>query len=188
MTLFLTTLTIVFALVLLALYFRASRLSFAAQRPEDYAQTEPAFDMRRHLTGALTSEGVIYGPDGRVAGRFVARMEGKWTGDTGTLTEDFRYASGSTQMRKWHLTMGIDGSFTATADDVIGAAQGEISGATLRMTYRLRLEPDAGGHVLDVIDWLYLMEDGAIMNRSEMRKFGVRVAELVATMRPEVAD
>ena len=27
--------------------------------------------------------------------------------------------------------------------------------------------------------------DGAIMNRSEMRKFGIKVAELVATMRPD---
>ena len=52
------------------------------------------------------------------------------------------------------------------------------------MRYRIRLEPDAGGHVLDVTDWLYVMENGAIMNRSEFRKFGFRVGELVATMRP----
>ena len=50
-------------------------------------------------------------------------------------------------------------------------------------TYRIRLEPEAGGHVLDVTDWMYLMENGAIMNRSEFRKFGVKVGELVATMR-----
>jgi len=29
------------------------------------------------------------------------------------------------------------------------------------------------------------MENGTIMNRSEMRKFGVKVAELVATIRPK---
>jgi hypothetical protein len=31
---------------------------------------------------------------------------------------------------------------------------------------------------------MYLMENGAIMNRSQFRKFGIKVAELVATMRP----
>ena len=37
---------------------------------------------------------------------------------------------------------------------------------------------------LDVIDWLYLMPNGTVMNRSQMRKFGITMAELVATMRP----
>ena len=30
---------------------------------------------------------------------------------------------------------------------------------------------------------MYLMENGTIMNRSQFRKFGIKVAELVATMR-----
>ena len=38
--------------------------------------------------------------------------------------------------------------------------------------------------MLDVTDWMYLMENGTIMNRSEMRKFGIKVAELIATIRP----
>ena len=144
----------------------------------------PGFDIRTHLSGPILSEGMIYGPDGRVSARFVANMHGEWQGDSGTLTEQFRYADGRTQDRKWHLTMGEDGKFTATADDIIGTAQGEQRGAVARITYRLRLPPEAGGHVLDVNDWLYLMENGTIMNRSEMRKFGMKVAELIATMRP----
>ena len=42
----------------------------------------------------------------------------------------------------------------------------------------------SGGHVLDVLDWMYLLPNGTIMNRSQFRKFGIKVAELVATMRP----
>jgi len=161
-----------------------SFFSFSAQKPEDYADTAPAFDLRRHMAGPLTSEGVIFGPTGKVAGRFTARMDGQWEGASGTLTEHFSYASGTSQTRQWHLQMGNDNRFTATADDVIGQAEGVMSGATVRMTYRLKLEEDAGGHVLNVTDWLYLMEDGSIMNKSEMRKFGIKVAELIATMRP----
>lgn len=174
-------------LLLLALAILAGQrlfFSFAAQRASDYARTGPAFDLRRHLAGPILSEGVIFGPDGRVASRFVAEMQGDWDGDTGTLSERFRYADGGVQDRKWNLTIGADGRFTATADDIIGTGTGEQSGATARITYRLRLPEAAGGHVLDVTDWLYLMENGTIMNRSEMRKFGVKVAELIATMRP----
>ncbi|MCP4825901.1 MAG: DUF3833 domain-containing protein, partial [Shimia sp.] len=46
------------------------------------------------------------------------------------------------------------------------------------------LTEEAGGHVLDVTDWMYHTGDGVIINRSQMRKFGIKVAELVATMRP----
>ena len=54
-----------------------------------------------------------------------------------------------------------------------------------RLKYRIVLPKESGGHTLDVTDWLYLAENGAILNRSEMRKFGIKVAELVATMRPD---
>ena len=39
--------------------------------------------------------------------------------------------------------------------------------------------------MLDVVDWMYLAPNGTILNRSQMRKFGITVAELVATVRPE---
>ncbi len=171
-------------LVLLLLLVLLLRPGFRSQKPSDYAATGPEFDIRRHLSGAMISEGVIYGPMGRVVSRFIADMTGTWEGDHGTLAEDFRYAGGGTQARLWTLTMGANGSFTATAPDIIGTATGQQSGATVRLSYRIRLPEDAGGHVLDVTDWMYLMENGTILNRSEMRKFGLRVGELVATIRP----
>lgn len=33
--------------------------------------------------------------------------------------------------------------------------------------------------------WMYLSDNGTILNRSQFRKFGIRVAEMVATMRPK---
>lgn len=183
MTIFLTLLA-VFALLWMIRRFTG----FSAQRPADYADTTPAFDIRSHMSGPLACEGVIYGPMGRVSARFIAKMQGEFgNGDAGTLAEHFTYATGAKQDRKWNLNFGSNGHFTATADDVIGVASGEMMGSAVRMTYRIRLEPDAGGHVLSVTDWLYLMDNGVIMNRSEMRKFGVKVAELVATIRPEGA-
>ena len=53
------------------------------------------------------------------------------------------------------------------------------------LRYRIVLPPEAGGYKLNTTDWMYLTADGAIMNKSEMRLFGVKVAELVATLRPD---
>lgn len=171
-------------IVLAGLFAWRFFFGFAAQPPTAYAGTGPAMDISRNLSGEMICQGVIFGPTGRVTSRFVARMVGKWADKTATLSEDFAYSGGKTQGRQWAITMGDNGFFTATAPDIVGVAQGQQSGATARMTYRLRLTEAAGGHVLDVVDWLYLTDDGTILNKSEMRKFGVKVAELIATIRP----
>lgn len=177
-------LVFIIALCLIILALWRPGFNFRAQKLVDYEGTGPAFDIRTHLGGKLVSEGVIYGPTGRVVSRFVAEMAGTWDGATGVLSENFAYANGGRQQREWRLTFTDDGKFTAQADDIIGEAKGAQFGSTARLTYRIRLPEASGGHELDVVDWMYLMENGTIINRSEMRKFGIKVAELVATIRP----
>ncbi len=176
---------VVLTLVLLALHART--MTFRAQKPADYAGTEPRFDLRRHLNGPLLCEGVIYGPTGRVSSRFVADFDARWDGNVGVMKERFRYDSGAVQDREWTLTLGNDGSVKATAPDVVGEGAGRAEGGAVQLNYRIRLTPEAGGHVLTVNDWMYLMENGTIMNRSQFTKFGIKVAELVATMRKKEA-
>lgn len=170
-------------LILALLSLRSGFASFRAQRPADYAGKGPQFDLRRHLSGPILCEGMIYGPTGRVTSRFVADMNGTWDGNTGVLSETFRYDSGTVQNRAWTMRLANDGSIEATAPDVLGTASGRAEGSAVVLRYRIKLAPEAGSHVLDVTDWMYLMENGTIMNRSQFTKFGIKVAELVATMR-----
>lgn len=170
--------------LLVAIVAKTYLFSFRFQSPQDYAGTGPQFDLKTHLSGEILSEGLIFGPNGKMTNSFVAKMVGTWDGDTGTLSEEFTYSNGKTQSRKWHLTLGPNNTFTATADDLVGEAQGVVSGSTVRLRYEIILPEDSGGHTLQATDWMYLTADGAIMNKSEMRKFGLKVAELVATMRP----
>ena len=171
--------------IVLALgYVRRRFWSFLAQKPEDYVEGQPQFDLRTHLNGPMTCEGVIYGPLGRVSSRFDADFDIRWTGNTGVMKERFRYDDGSTQDREWHLTLGNDGRIKATASDVVGDGQGMQLGSAVQLKYRFRLPEASGGHVLDAVDWMYLAPNGTVVNRSQFRKFGIQVAELVATMRP----
>jgi hypothetical protein len=171
-------------IVVLLVALRSRYASFRAQDPGDYAGKGPPFVLSEHLSGPIQCEGVIFGPTGRVTSRFVADMQGTWAGTTGTLAEVFRYDSGTVQHRAWTLALGEGGRITATAPDVVGQGEGHVQGSAVLLRYKIRLTPEAGGHVLDVTDWMYLMDNGTIINRSQFRKFGIKVAELVATMRP----
>jgi hypothetical protein len=174
-------------LTLSLVWFRTRLFGFSGQVPADYAGKGPEFDLRQHLNGPILCEGMIYGPTGRVVSRFVADMDARWTGNTGVMTEHFRYDSGNTQDRVWTLTLGNDGTIRAEAPDVVGTGLGRAEGPAMRLEYTIRLPESSGGHVLNVTDWMYLMDNGTIMNRSQFRKFGIKVAELVATMRKKEA-
>lgn len=165
-------------------YLKTRYFGFYAQAPTDY-KTAPgdAFDLRTHLNGDIVCEGVIYGPTGRVTSRFVGDFHAVWTGNTGVMKERFVYDSGDEALREWHLTLGNDGQIRATAADVVGEGQGRQSGPTVQLKYKFKLPETQGGHVLNTTDWMYLAPNGTIVNRSQFRKYGIKVAELVATMR-----
>lgn len=160
------------------------KTGFMAQKTIHYATMNPVFDIRERLNGEMLCEGVIYGPFGRVTSRFVAQMYAEWQGNIGQITEDFCYESGNIQHREWTLKVNDDGQILAEAPDLLGVGQGQQAGSAVMLNYTIQLTKDAGGHTLNVTDWMYLMENGSVMNRSQFRKFGIKVAELVATMRP----
>ena len=171
-------------LMIAAFIMKARYVSFWAQSPDDYESHGPQFDIRERLNGPITCEGIIYGPLGRVTSRFTAHFEASWEGNVGVMKEVFHYDSGNVQNREWKLTLGNDGAIKAEAHDLVGAGSGQQKGSAVLLNYKIRLSDEAGGHVLDTTDWMYLMSNGSIMNRSQFRKFGIKVAELVATMRP----
>lgn len=156
---------------------------FTKQQPSDYSDTTPRFDVKRDLGGDYLSEGMIYDYTGKVVSRFKASMSGEFDENGGTLKEHFIYASGREDHRQWTITIVDDTHFTVTAPDLVGTGHGVVSGNSVQLKYKLKLNEDAGGHVLTVTDWMYLTDEGTILNRSQMKKFGIKVAELVAVFK-----
>ena len=155
----------------------------ATQRVDAYARETPPLDLRDYLEGPLTASGVFIGLSGHVQRRFTMEMMGRWSGGHGRIEERFRYDDGETGSRCWEMAVGEDGTLTATASDVLGAAKGAQSGNTAAMRYRLRVPRKAGEIVVGMEDWFYLIDDGTLINRARMSKFGLKVGEIVACFR-----
>ena len=110
--------------------------------------------------------------------RFHVVIDASWKGDVGTLDEHFSWADGTTSRRVWTLTRVAPGRYTGRADDVVGQASGVAAGNALRWTYVLALPVDGRIINVDFDDWMYLMDDKVMLNRSRMSKFGVDLGEL----------
>lgn len=155
----------------------------ASNGVEQYKAEQPALDLRRYLNGTLDAWGMFQGRSGEVKKRFHAVIEASWDGDTGVLDEHFKWSDGTTSRRVWTLKRQPDGSYRGTADDVIGEAVGEVAGNALRWRYVLALPVDGRTYHVNFDDWMFLMDDRTMLNRSVMSKFGVRLGEVTLSFR-----
>lgn len=146
---------------------------------------EHVLRVEEYFNGPLWADGVLLDHRGRVRRRFHVDMRGEWTGDHGRLDESFVFDDGERQQRTWSLQRlpERDGvrRYEATAGDVVGIARGRARGHELRWSYVLAVP--VGGRVfhLRMDDRMYLLGDRVLINRTEMRKFGLRVGSLFIT-------
>ncbi|RYX93073.1 MAG: DUF3833 domain-containing protein [Comamonadaceae bacterium] len=148
----------------------------------DYAAEKPVLDMRTYFNGTVDAYGVFTDRSGKVVKRFTVVMTCSWQGppgaETGVLDEAFTYSDGTRSRRVWTLKRQPDGRYIGTAADVTGTAIGEEKGNAFRWAYTLQLPVD--GRVVEVQfdDWMFLMDERVMLNKAEMRKFGIRLGEV----------
>jgi hypothetical protein len=160
-------------------------LGCAAPSVHDYASERPVLDLRSYFNGPVTAHGMFSDRSGRVVKRFVVTMDCRWQGDMGTLDETFRYSDGSTQRRVWQLRRGADGRYVGTAADVVGEALGEAAGNAFHWRYTLALPVD--GRVLNVQldDWMFLVDEQVLLNKTAMSKFGLHLGDISLSFRKD---
>jgi hypothetical protein len=151
--------------------------------PAVYRGAQPKLDLFRSFDGTVDAWGYFADRSGEVVKRFKVEIRGRIENDALVLEEDFRYADGSSSRRVWTITRAADGRYRGRAADVVGEAQGVVSGNALRWTYVLALEVDGSTWNLDVEDWMYLQDERVMLNKSVMRKFGFRVGEVILAFR-----
>ena len=158
----------------------ASLVLFGCASPgvEHYRMEKPTLDLTQYLNGTLDAWGIFQDRSGKVVKRFHVVMEGRWQGDNGTLDEHFSWSDGSTSRRVWTLTRQADGRWLGKADDVVGEAIGEVAGNTLRWRYVLALPVDGKVYHVDFDDWMFLMDDKVMLNRSAMSKWGFHLGDV----------
>ena len=145
----------------------------------DYAGAQPALALEDYFNGRVLAHGIFQKRSGAVARRFTVVMDCHWQGNQGVLDEQFTYADGTQERRVWRLTKHANGRYTGRADDVVGEAQGQTSGNAFRWHYTLRLPVDGSIYEVQFDDWMFLIDERVMLNRATMRKFGVRLGEVL---------
>ena len=150
---------------------------------DDYATEKPVLDLTRFFDRPVQAWGIYQNRSGKVLKRFHVDITSRRDGDRLILDERFVYSDGSTQRRVWTLIPDGQNRWRGTADDVVGEATGELAGNALRWRYQLNLPVDGTTYVVTFDDWMYLMDEDTLINRSSMLKLGVELGQVTLFFR-----
>lgn len=148
---------------------------------KSYKDQTPKLVLEEYFNGTIDAHGIFQDRSGKVVKRFSCVIVATWSGNQGVLDESFTYSDGSTSKRIWKITKHSDGKYSGRAEDVVGEATGEASGNALQWNYVLSLKVDDEVYKVNFDDWMFLMDQKIMLNRSIMSKFGYRLGELSLT-------
>ena len=150
----------------------------APLRPAAFADTKPMFDPVTFWTGQTASWGVIENLHGEPTEIITTRTKGTPEGAGGLHMVQRVTTGGKDSVRDWHIRRLADGWFEATANDLVGTARGRPSGRTLHWTWTLAAKPGNGLFDVTMDQWMYLADNGTLLNRTIVSKLGIHLAEI----------
>ncbi|UQB43411.1 DUF3833 domain-containing protein [Thiomicrospira microaerophila] len=145
---------------------------------EHYKDTEPKLDLFAYFEGKTYAWGLFQTRTGEVKRRFYVDITGTIDGDTLTLDEQFVYDDGETEQRIWVIDRIAANQYQGSAGDVIGIAYGQTAGSVFNWRYTLDLPYGSSSIHVQFDDWMFLQTDGVMLNRAEVKKWGLRVGEV----------
>lgn len=152
---------------------------------KNYQDTKPVFKLEEFFNGTIKGYGLIEDWKGKVTRRFDVTIIATWQGNNGTLDETFQYYDGDKQHRVWKIIKNSDGTYQGTAGDILGTAVGAVNGSAAQWKYQMDLTVKGSTVRITFDDWMYLMNDNVVINRSYLRKFGLTVAQLTLVMKKQ---
>ncbi|TAJ26709.1 MAG: DUF3833 family protein [Reyranella sp.] len=158
----------------------ASLVSACASPPEVAVTTAaPPLVLESFFPGRTVGQGVFTNSWTGSQRRFDVVIDGSWDGRTLTLVEDFAYADGEKDRKTWRFERTASGTYKGVREDVVGEARAWTEGKTVRLDYAVSL----GGWTVDFADVLALREDGSLLNKATVGKWGIRIGRVELELR-----
>jgi len=151
---------------------------------KQYQANDPRLNLYDYFSGSTRGWGIVQDRKGTLIRQFVVEIMGEIS-DEGqlVLTETFDWSDGKQTRRIWVLSQQDQHSYTGTAEDVVGSADGILYGNVLNWQYQLNLKVDDSIWKISFDDWMFKVSDDMLINRATMSKFGFKVGEVTIVFR-----
>lgn len=163
----------------------AGLLGCAGPSVQDYAQRGPQLDLVQYFSGRSQAWGMVQQRGGKLLRHFHATIDGRLEDGKLVLDEHFVFDDGEKQQRVWTFTPVAPNHWLGQAGDVVGQANLYTAGNAVHMRYTLQV-PVSGRIIhMKMDDWMFLLDENTLANRTSMRKFGIELAEITVFFRKQ---
>jgi hypothetical protein len=164
---------------LVAICAGAALLAGCDRRPDPVIGTGSGFDPITFFSGHIHSWGVVESRSGEPTETVETDCLGHLNG-AGHLemSQHLTFQDGTVQDRVWTMSRAGSGRFQATANDMIGTADGRAEGRMFHWQWVLARSP--GNPLMNVTmeQWMYRLPDGTGLIRTTISKLGIILAEV----------
>ena len=148
---------------------------------DKFKNAKPEFFLEDYFSGKVKAWGLFHDRFGNLKRTFEVDINGTLKSDLLVLDEKFLYDDGEKEQRIWKIKLLGEKRYSGTADDVVGEALGKASGNALNWTYKLNLKIKDSTIMVDFDDWMFLQDNKVLMNRAEVKKWGVTLGIVTIT-------
>jgi len=159
-------------------------LSGCAIDADQYRHKTPEFEFESFFKGNLCAKGLVKSRNGQINRKFMAEIVAFSSEDKVRLEEVFLFDDGERQTRDWVFNKTPEG-WIGEAGDVVGVANGEVSGDSLHLNYQLKINIDNTEYIVAMDDWLTLVDSSTLMGSTEISKWGVNLGRIDIVIQKE---
>ncbi|MFC4347069.1 DUF3833 domain-containing protein [Kordiimonas lipolytica] len=150
---------------------------------EQFKDQEPPFVLEDYFTGKTKATGLFEDRFGNVRTQFTVDINGSFDGKTLTLDENFLYADGSTEFRRWEIDKVGPNAYVGRTEMAIGEAEGETAGNSFHWAYKFKLKVGDGYWNVKFDDWMFLQNDGTLLNKATVYRWGFKIGTVFLSFR-----
>ena len=148
------------------------------QSIDDFDTAPRSLVLEEYFEGETTAYGIFEDRFGKLRRSFKVDIIGTVEGNVLTLDEQFIYDDGERDRRVWTIDILGGGEYRGTAGDVPGYATGRVNGNAFNWKYKVDLKVGDDTWNVGFDDWMYLLEDGVLMNRAYVTRYGIEIGQV----------
>ena len=148
---------------------------------EKFKGSQPTLTLEDYFEAKTEAWGMFHDRFGNLKRTFKVDITGTIESNTLTLDEKFLYDDGEQDSRVWTIKILGDNQYSGTASDGVGEATGISEGNALNWKYKLNLKVGESTILVDFDDWMFLQDRNILMNRAEVKKWGLNIGVVSIT-------
>ena len=136
------------------------------------------FDLFQYFQGKTKAWGIVVDRFGNFQKSFSVEMIGTLEKDKLILKEYFLYDTGESENREWIIEKTGALSYRGLSENIIGFAEGKELKNTMNFLYTSNIQIAGKNIKVEFDDWFLRPDKNTVINRAEITKFGIKIAEI----------